>query len=138
MSDPYDRAVQSEYIRYLCLYSDGNLNALRDLVHEQSINWWKDPATGEPIDRNVGELLMLAVSELSEAMEGHRKNLMDDKLSSHKMFEVEIADCLIRLLDMAGGLGINIGSIVAQKIIYNMYREDHKIEQRLAPNGKRY
>ncbi len=44
---------------------------------------------------------MLAVSELAEAMKGHRQDLMDDKLPHRKMFEVELADALIRIFDTA-------------------------------------
>lgn len=83
-----------------------NVEAAR--VHEANAKWWIDIKTGEPLQRNVGELLMLCVSELSEALEGHRKDLMDDKLLHRKMFEVELADCFIRLLDIAGGFGLDL------------------------------
>lgn len=59
-------------------------------------------------DRNLGELLMLAVSELAEALEGHRKNRMDDHLPHRKMAEVELVDFLIRMFDVAGGLGLDL------------------------------
>ena len=39
---------------------------------------------------------MLTISEIAEAMEGERKNLMDDHLPHRKMAEVEIADAYIR------------------------------------------
>jgi hypothetical protein len=72
-------------------------------VHEANRKWWTNLETGDyPIERNTNELLMLVVSELAEAMEGHRKNLVDDKLPHRKMIEVELADALIRLLDIAG------------------------------------
>lgn len=74
-----------------------------DRVHEANTKWWHDLHTGEKLDLNLGERLMLAISELSEAMEGARKNLMDDHLPSYPMFQVEIADCLIRMLDMTVG-----------------------------------
>lgn len=57
-------------------------------------------------ERNLGEMLMLAVSELSEALEGHRKNLPDDKLPHRSMVEVELADFIIRMLDTAAGIGV--------------------------------
>lgn len=72
-------------------------------VHKANHKWWHDLETGEPIDRNKGELLMLVVSELAEAMEGERKDLMDDHLPHRKMAEVEMADAYIRLLDYAAG-----------------------------------
>ena len=81
---------------------------------------------------------MLMVSELAEAMEGHRKGLMDDKLPHRKMIEVELADCIIRILDCAYGLGLDIGRAVSEKHHFNLTREDHKLENRLKEGGKKY
>lgn len=113
--------------------------------HEANKTRWRDPATHKPIQRNVGELLMLCVSELAEAMEGHRKGLQDDKLPHRPMLEVELAmlevklaDCLIRVFDLAGGLGLDLGGAFAEKMQYNRDRVDHKPEARLAEGGKRY
>lgn len=64
------------------------LNLIASEIRELNQKWWVNIKTGGVLDRNVGELLMLCVSELSEAMEGHRKNLMDDKLPHRRMFEV--------------------------------------------------
>lgn len=79
-----------------------SLNDFATEVHRDNQHWWHDPATGEKLDRNMGEMLMLVVSELAEAMEGERKGLMDDHLPTRKMAEVEMADAYIRLLDIAG------------------------------------
>ncbi len=70
--------------------------------------WWTDINTGEKKMRNHGQLLMLVVTELSEAAEGHRKSLsgtikMDDKLPNRPMEEVEMADVMIRCFDFSGG-----------------------------------
>jgi NTP pyrophosphatase (non-canonical NTP hydrolase) len=100
--------------------------------------WWHDPRTGEPIQRNTGEMLMLITSEVAEAMEGHRKNLMDDKLPHRKMFEVELADAVIRIFDLAGSNGFDLGATIAEKIAFNMQRPDHKPEARLSAGGKQY
>ena len=81
---------------------------------------------------------MLCVSELSEAMEGHRKNLMDDHLPTRKMFEVELADCIIRIFDIAGAVGLDLGGAFVEKMTYNANRADHKPENRLKENGKKY
>lgn len=80
-----------------------NLNDLARTVHQANIAWWRDPVTGQPIQRNKRELLALVISEISECLEGERKDLMDDKLPHRKMAEVELADAKIRLLDFAGG-----------------------------------
>jgi hypothetical protein len=80
-----------------------DLEELKNRVHAANAKWWVDINTGEPIERNRDELLMLVITELSEAVEGIRKDLMDDHLPHRKMEEVEIADAMIRLLDYCGG-----------------------------------
>ena len=102
--------------------------------------WWTDLKTGESMigKRNVGELLMLVVSEVSEAMEGHRKGLMDDHLPHRPMIEVELADAVIRIADLAGSLALDLGGAIAEKMAYNANRADHKPENRLADGGKKY
>lgn len=119
------------------------VNDLQELCHGASrrAGWWNDLETGEPIITRphvVGEKLMLAVSELSEAMEGHRKNLADDKLPHRRMIEVELADAAIRIFDLAGAMGLDIGGAMAEKLAYNAQREDHKPENRKGENGKKY
>ena len=115
-----------------------DLNDYAAEVHAANAKWWVDLHTGEPIKRNVGELLMLCVSELAEAMEGHRKNLPDDKLKHRSMFEVELADTVIRILDICGGMGIDLESAYREKMEFNRCRVDHQREARLSENGKKY
>lgn len=79
-----------------------SLNAFAAEIHRDNAHWWHDPATGERLDRNKGEMFMLMVSELSECMEGERKDLMDDHLPHRKMAEVELADTVIRIMDYSG------------------------------------
>ena len=59
---------------------DKTLNDYARECHEANQKWWHDLHTGERLNRNFGELIALVHSELSEALEGHRKDLMDDKL----------------------------------------------------------
>lgn len=114
------------------------INALCAEVHKANAKWWVCLRTGEPIERNVGELLALVHSEVSEALEGHRKGLMDDKLPHRSMFEVELADTIIRIFDIAGGFGLDLGGAYVEKMAYNAQRADHKREARLAEGGKKY
>lgn len=103
--------------------------------------WWTSRLTGEPLDFsqvNVGEKLMLIVSEVAEGMEGHRKDLMDDKLPHRKMLEVELADALIRIFDLAGFLQYDLAGAVIEKLAFNQVREDHQMSARNGENGKRY
>lgn len=112
---------------------------LTDSCHGRAYNagWWHDINTGEKQERNVPELLCLIHSEISEALEGHRKDLMDDHLPHRKMLEVELADAVIRIFDAAGGLGLDIGGAIADKLYYNSLRDDHKPENRAAEGGKK-
>lgn len=86
----------------------------------------------------VAQKLCLVHSEISEAMEGHRKGLMDDKLPHRPMIEVELADAVIRIADLAGALGLDLGGAIAEKLAYNATRPDHKPEARQAAGGKAY
>ena len=125
-----------------------SISELTDLIHGLNVaaGWWTNLETGEDLTsklgekpkRNIPEMLCLIHSEVSEAMEGHRKNLMDDKLPHRKMLEVELADAVIRILDLAGALELNIGAAIQEKRKYNAVREDHKIENRTKENGKAY
>lgn len=109
------------------------LNELKNICHKQAkeAGWWDNP-------RNTGELLMLCVSELAEAMEGDRKGIMDDHLPHRPMLEVELADAVIRILDLAGGLNLDIGGAAKEKMEYNKHRRDHKKENRNSVYGKKY
>lgn len=107
-------------------------------VHALNKTWWKDPKTGEYIERNVPEMIALEHSELSEALEAYRKDLDDDKLPHFKGEVVELADCIIRILDHAGGRGLPLGQALAEKLEYNKTREDHKPENRLKQHGKKF
>jgi NTP pyrophosphatase (non-canonical NTP hydrolase) len=115
-------------------------NLITKVSHDASLaaGWWHDLKTGELVEPNIGEKLMLIVTEVAEACEGARKNLMDDKLPHRKMIEVELADAVIRIGDLCGRLGLDLGGAIAEKLEFNASREDHKIENRKKENGKRF
>jgi NTP pyrophosphatase (non-canonical NTP hydrolase) len=115
-----------------------NLNILAaeiHLVNKEKGFWDKE--------RNIGEMLMLVNSELGEAMEAHRKGKSADWIGYQEAiegralmskeeafehcikdsFEDEIADAVIRLLDLAAGLNINLDKHIEAKLAYNRSRD---------------
>lgn len=78
-----------------------DLNKYAKEIYEQNkaVGWWDDP------NRCLFECLQLISTEVAEATEGERKDLMDDHLPHRKMGEVELADALIRTLDLGGSQG---------------------------------
>lgn len=98
------------------------------------------------VKKNLGEILMLTVSELGEALEADRKgrhaktgdldqylwhgNDEQFKATVKDTFEDEIADVIIRLFDLCGYLDIEIDRFIEAKMRYNAGREPL--------HGKRY
>lgn len=136
-----------------------NINDLVKNIHENNVKagWWHiDGGCGHKISvvemihnpENVvmerfalsliAEKLCLTHSEISEGMEGLRKNLMDDKLTHRPMLEVEMADAIIRMLDLSGALGFDIEGAIMEKLEFNKNRPDHKPENRNKENGKKF
>ena len=112
------------------------LNTMCETIHskQKATGWWD--AADSPLV--VPTKLALIVSECTEALEGHRRDAMDDKLTHRKALDTELADVFIRLCDLAGFLKVPLGTIVAEKEAYNASRADHKPENRKAVGGKRY
>lgn len=119
-----------------------NINEVSETIHKQN----KEKGFyDEPVE--IGTLLMLVVSELSEALEADRKgkyymahdmefdtdNILFPKLFDafvKDTFEDEIADAVIRLLDLCGYLNIDISSHIRLKVAYNKTRPNK--------HGKKY
>jgi len=113
------------------------INELVKLAHENAENhgfYEKKP--------EIASLLMLIVTELSEACEADRKNkhtnkngldhyLMDSiSVLNYEFFEAkikdtfedELADAVIRIFDLAGYCGIDLDAHIQAKMLYNKSR----------------
>lgn len=125
-----------------------HINNAVGLCHNQAVaaGWHTDPETGLPIYEAagrwakyvIGTRLALIHSEVSEGLEGQRKGLNDDKLPHRRMLEVELADAVIRIFDLAGSLGYDLGGAIAEKIHFNASRPDHKPANRAEEGGKKF
>lgn len=122
-----------------------NLNEWAKEIHQNAVDhgWWED-------ERSLPEILMLCVSELSEALEEYRDSRSAvrypckvayttmcehgcdniesagcvgyEQANKPEGIAVEMADCIIRVLDYAGRKGWDMDEIVRQKHEYNKTR----------------
>lgn len=113
------------------------LSVAQDICHSLAAHsGWHDNVDYSD-KREVATKLALVHSEVSEALEGHRKDRMDDHLPHREAVEVELADALIRIFDLAGAMGLDLSGAVIEKLAYNQQRADHKREHRAAEGGKK-
>lgn len=101
--------------------TDGFL-ALPCLVQEahgvaRSKGWWAN-------SRSVPELLALVHAEVSEALEAYRVRGLEswDENGKPEGVAAELGDVILRILDMCGGLNLDIGRALSRKLAYNRTR----------------
>ncbi|WP_147750804.1 hypothetical protein [Methylobacterium sp. WL120] len=110
---------------------DAIANAVRVLVEQShgamvKAGWHTNIVTGEPLlptKTIISEKIALIHSELSEALEANRKNLMDDKLTHRGGVEVELADAVLRVTDTTGALGLSEEAGAALALILALPRQ---------------
>lgn len=131
VAQPRDLQMASEYG-----------NHLQWLCHELAARsgWWKeyDEMPEQYRKHFIGAKMALVHSEVSEAVEGQRKGLMDSHLPHRSAEEVEIADTIIRLLDIAEKRELDVFGAIIEKLAYNQERADHKLENRAVEGGKTF
>jgi len=114
------------------------LNEMAKICRAEADKWYHEPLTGAPLSLNHGERFALMHSEISEAMEAHRKDLVSDHILEFKGVEEELADALIRIFDYCGDNNLRIGEAFVAKLQYNRNRQDHTNAARLSQGGKKF
>lgn len=114
------------------------LDHMAQATHRLNEHFYRDIHTGEWLNMNPAEKIALMHSELSEMLEGVRKNLPDSHLPEFKSEEVEAADLFIRLLDYCGWRKLRFAEAVQAKLRYNRVRKDHTNEARREAHGKKF
>jgi hypothetical protein len=125
------------------------INAYKGVTYMQALcyalssrsGWWKRP-DGRPIDpfnsETYGMKIALIHSEVTEALEGDRRDAMDKHLPHRRMDEVELADAVIRIFDLADARRMDLAGAIIEKLAYNQARADHQLSNRAQPGGKAY
>lgn len=97
---------------------EGLFASLQDRIHKNAVNkgFWKTK-------REKAVSLCLIHAEVSEALEAIRDGNPKDKHLPHRdSFEVELADIVIRVMDLAGHNNIPLANVIMEKVAFNETR----------------
>ncbi len=88
-----------------------------------SKGFWLVNPDGSLVPRNDGEMLMLMVSELGEALEALRHgNPPSEHIPEFSAIAEELADCCIRIFDYSYAKGIDLDKVLEAKLNFNETR----------------
>lgn len=103
-------------------YGFGRINDLAHQIHLNAVaKGFYDGIEDKANTHWLLARLMLVVSELAEGCEGVRHGNLSSEPQSGGLGE-ELADAIIRILDMAESVNINIEQAIINKIEYNNTR----------------
>ena len=135
--DIFNQSTQDNNVSKKTNNLDMKIKSISKIIHQNNVEkgFWENKET-----KNVGEVLMLCVSELSEALEAHRKGRFADVQQLQKnialggeweanfkahikdTFEDEIADTVIRLFDLCEAFNIDLETHILLKHRFNTTR----------------
>ena len=118
---------QTESIDYHSVTIKSIIGLLIDICHDTAVDKGLHPDSDTP---SFGEQIALIHSEVSEALEAYRNSGFDtwretihnEGIKPHGVVS-ELVDVMIRVFDVAGKHELPLGSMLIEKMLYNLTRE---------------